>query len=836
MRSSTSEENSLEPKHEPFELHTEEHGPTQLTFDTTPSQRYTPRRTFSFRSLWNLCCLLGVLFLSITLACIGWVIRDLPALTSLESYRPWRITRVMDIDRNVVMELAEQRRRIVDYHSLPPHVIHAFVAAEDARFFQHRGIAYTGILRAFWKNIWRTRGAPKQGGSTITQQVVKTFLLSFKQTYTRKIKEAVLALRLERNLRKWEILHLYLNQIDFGRGCYGIEEAARYYFGKSAKQLTISQAAILAGIPKNPERYNTANSLRLAHKRRNYVLRRMLEAGFITTKQYKKAHQTPIAPYVRQAQPRFQHDYYTAAVRQRTLSILTQYIQRRRSIKSRTKAFKLAQNMLYRGGLRIETAMSSHAQQTAVHSLRKGLQTVDKRQGYRGPIQQIPSSRWSTYKRSLRCSSMHRQAWCKALVTEILAEGFGIQLRTHKGYIPWSNVAWIKRSSRQKTRTSKNTTSIQKGDVIYVTPDKKAHRKHRRTAYKLVQIPKVQGAIVVIDPRSHQVRALVGGWNALTHPFNRALWARRQPGSTFKPILYTAAIASRKLTASSLIDDTPLKLKVDGSVWKPTNATGTYYNKPIRLRTSLAESINTVAVRILDLVTPYRTIAMARKLGIQSSLTLKPSLALGASAVRPIELTNAYATLAAHGMHDKPVLITRILTHNGQTIYNRLPNPKRVLAPSVAYIMTDLLKDVVRKGTARKARILRQEIAGKTGTSNRARNTWFIGYTSTACVGVWVGADDRRPLGRRESGARTALPVFIDWMQRNKDHLNSKHRTQTLPNGVVQASIDPETGELAAPHQSNALSEYFLKGTEPTQYAHNRGPIANPRDFYKMDP
>jgi penicillin-binding protein 1A len=415
-----------------------------------------------------------------------------------------------------------------------------------------------------------------------------------------------------------------------------------------------------------------------------------------------------------------------------------------------------------------------------------------------------------------------------------------IQTGRGEGLLPWSSLKWASQryASTEKGRLIRHKRPIQRvvqaGDVIWVQRTKRRTPK-QLPHYSLEQIPVVQGAFVAIDPRTHSVRALVGGWHPISHPFNRALWSKRQPGSTFKPILYTAALASRQFTPATLVNDTYLEMNVNGKRWIPTNANRSYRNKAIRLRDALAFSVNTVAVRVLDRISPYRTIAMARKLGIRAPLTLKPSLALGASAVQPLALVNAYATIAGRGMYDDPVMITRILTHNGQTIYNRLPNPRRAISPSVAFLMTSMLQDVVQKGTAKRARVLARPIAGKTGTTNDARNAWFVGYTPEICAGVWIGFDDQTPLGRRESGASAALPVFIDWMKQYHK-TPSGYRPPSLfrvPDGITHVKIDPETGELAPIHQTDYLFEAFLDGTEPTRYARNQGPLANPRDFIR---
>lgn len=851
MRSSTPDKQL-----EPLEEHTtEEHVLLHDEYeDTLPDQQFddTPPAPLSSRKRHRLRFVLNLVFgvsLFVTSFAVVWIwaiTRDLPDLSSLENYRPWRITKVRDLDNRVIMELAEQRRRVVSYQALPKHLVHAFVAAEDADFFTHKGLDYLGITRAFWKNLWRRKGAPKQGGSTITQQVVKTFLLSPRQTYIRKIREAMLARKLEANLRKWEILYLYLNQIDLGRGCYGVEEAALHYFGKSAKDLSIAESAILAGIPKNPERYNPANSIRLTTRRRNYVLRMMWRNQYIDEATYRRLKATKVKPPPPRKRPPFQQDYYTAAIKQQAMKILIKFAQEKRRIKDIEKARQYAKELMYRGGLRIETGLDQRAQRLATNAMRRHLRALDRRYGFRGPIQHITKQGWQRFTTSLkrRFGPQPPHKLQQALIQRVDEDGYLVQTAHGQGHLTRESLKWASHRylSTEKGRAVLYKRPIEKlfqlGDVVWVKQVRSADAADDDPlTFSLEQIPKVQGALVAIDPRSHRVRALVGGWDALTHPFNRALMAKRQPGSAFKPLVYAAALASKKYTAATLVNDTYLELKVGGKKWVPTNSDNTYRNKAIRLRDALTHSVNTVAVRVLDDISPYRVIALARKLGIHSRLTLKPSLALGASAIQPLALTNAYATFAAQGLYDKPVMLTRILTHNGQTIYDRLPSPKRILSRGVSHIVTSMMEDVVRKGTAKKALSLKRPVAGKTGTSNKARNAWFVGYTPSICVGVWIGFDNQKPLGRWESGARTALPLFVDWMKRY--HKTNKGRPSPVvpfrvPDDVIYVKIDPDTGELAPTNQEQFIFEAFLQGTQPIRYAHNLGPVANPRDYYKF--
>ncbi|MCK6513204.1 PBP1A family penicillin-binding protein [Myxococcota bacterium] len=681
---------------------------------------------------------------------VWWACRDLPDLSKIQNYRPWGITRIVDRDGQVVAEFADQRRTPIPYSEMPRHLIQAVVAAEDADFFKHKGLDYTGILRAFWKNLWRRRGSPKQGGSTITQQVVKTFLLTSDQFYIRKIREAVLARQLEQYLKKEEILYLYLNQIYFGRFCYGVEEAARFYFHKSARQLNLSESAILAGVPKNPERYNPAHSIPLTERRRRYVLRMMLRNGWIDPPTFTKTLQIPILRPTTAPSPPLQDDYYTDTVRRETLKKLQESLAS--TLSDPTKRAERARELFYRSALRIETPLDTALQIQTQQLLAKHLQRLHPTDPISSPSSQpSPSSQTS-----------------------------------HK------------------------------------TPSLLAHPSH--------QTP-LQGAVVLLEPHTRLVRALVGGNDYRQSPFNRAVQARRPPGSAFKPILYAAAIESRQYTAASLVNDAFFAVLQDGKRWIPQNNNRAYSNRQIRIREALAQSINTVAVRVMDTLTPNRVIEMAQRLGIHDPLEPRLPLALGASAIQPLALTNAYATFAAQGVFDDPALIERILDSKGHALYQRLPNPRGVLSSAVAYVMTSMLEEVVKSGTAQSALRLARPIAGKTGTTNQTRDAWFVGYSPQWCAGIWIGFDDRRPIGPSGTGSLAALPLFLDLFS-----LPALRSAPALPFPTAEelrfVKIDPKTGYRAPPDHP-AVLEVFLLGTEPRRFASSSN-LLHPDDFSRL--
>ena len=817
--------------HHDEDLHTDDHA------DTIPERAlpFAAQAKRAGRIRWlkriaTTCILLGLLAL-LAIAGLFWHLsHDLPTLKTLKDYRPFLITRVYAVDGSIAMELAHQRRTPIAYDEGPKHMIQAIVAAEDADFFKHQGIDYLGIARAFWRNIWKRTGS-RHGGSTITQQVVKTFLLSPQQTYKRKIREAILARRLESNLTKDDILFLYLNQVNFGNRRYGIQEAAKYYFNKPAQKLLLDECAILAGMLKHPEYYNPVHSKRLAKRRRDYVLKRMWHEGYIDQKTYTQHVNKPIATPQPPPPPPFSSDYYTEEVRRRAIVLLERYLSTR--IKDPKKRRIEALNMLYRKGLRIETALSPRAQRLAKRAMRQGLRKLDRRYGYRGPIRHIPAKHYTKELAYLRkqTRALPKDKRRQALVTHTSSQGVHISTGQQKGVIPWSSLSWAtKRPLKNGTqRTVHRKKLLSKGDLIWVRPHPNTPQE-----FSLEQQPKLQGALIMIEPMTHRVRALVGGRDFRSNSFNRAVQAKRQPGSTFKPIVYAAAIQSQQYTTASQINDAYFEVVTKGKRWIPKNDNKRYLNRPVRIREALSKSINTVAVRVLSRMTPERVIQFAQKLGIHSKLTPVLPLALGASSVQPLELTNAYATFAAQGIYDDPVFVTRILDDDDRVIYERLTNPRRVLSAGVAYIMNDLLQDVVRKGTARRARVLKRPIAGKTGTTNKVRDAWFVGYTPDVCTGVWIGHDDQTRLTIGSHASNTALPIFVDFMKQL--HIDKGGQTLpikpfAIPDDIQFVKIDPSSGLLAPPNFTNFVFEVFLPGTQPTQYANNPDPLTNPIDL-----
>ena len=746
--------------------------------------------------------------------------RGLPSIDALKNHRPWQTTRIVAADGALMKELAEQRRTPVRLSQMPRRLVLAILAAEDAEFYSHSGWDYPGIARAAWKNLW-SKGRRRQGASTITQQVVRTFLLTRRQTYRRKIREMLLARRLEKGLSKDRILELYLNQIYFGRGRYGVKEAVRYYFRKELSLVTLSEAAIIAGIPKNPEVYNPASSPARTRFRRNLILGQMLSKGFISRGEYQAARKEAVLRPPRWVLPTFARSYYTEQVRRESVVLLERYLEPRVGDPKRRRRMAFA--MLYRGGLRIETALEQRLQLAAKQALDRGIRALERRRPYRGPYKRLGAEGVRAARRRLKASQLGpypRGGRLRGVVLGRLDRSYLVDLGWRTGVLDRGSAGWAGtwKPGRTEGRGAREP-GLAAGDLIRV---RVTGRRGRRHLLALDQAPVAQGALVAVDPVSRRIVAMVGGTSYLKSRFNRAVQALRQPGSAFKVILYAAAIESRLYTAASLVNDAFIAIPAGLTTWIPNNAGRRYSNRQMTLRDALAGSVNTVAVRVQARIGTARVIELARRLGIRSRLTRRLPLALGASGVRLIDLTNAFASLAAEGMHAEPALVTRITDPDGRVIYERLPNPRRALSRGTAFIMTSMLQDVVRRGTGRSVQALGRPVAGKTGTSNDARDAWFVGYTPQLCAGVWVGFDDRRPMGRGEGGGRTAAPIFAWFMA--QAHTDSRGRqiparSFRVPEELEFARIDQRTGALASSGGGLQIREAFLPGTRPSLYA-----------------
>ncbi len=745
--------------------------------------------------------------------------RDLPQITSLKDYRPPIITTVFSDDNRKIGEFFKERRKVLPLQDMPEMLLHAFVAAEDSRFYKHQGIDLIGILRAFFKNL--EAGAIVQGGSTITQQVTKSFFLSPERSYQRKVKEAILAYRIDRSFTKDEILYLYLNQIYLGHGAYGVEAASENYFGKPARELTLAECAILAGLPQAPSRYSPFRNLEKAKERQIYVLNRMVAEGYITQLQASEAISEPL-----DVKPR--RNWYIEKV-----PVYTEHV--RRYVEK-----KYGEDALYTGGLRIFTAVNIDMQKIAQAEITRGLLELDKRQGYRGPIEHLAPQAMAAFDAGLRdelaAEPLEAGKIVRGLVIDVDDPGKRVTVRMgdEKGVIPLENMAWARKPNPEvpwyADRIKRPGQALAVGDVIWVKPGASRGRDGL-WPLDLEQIPEAQAALLCIEAETGQVKAMIGGRDFFESQFNRAIQSRRQPGSAFKPVIYAAAIDKGYTPATMLIDSPIVYQDAQRDfTWKPKNY-GEKFHGPTLLREALAKSRNVVTVKILQDIGIDYAIAYARKLGIESPLSRDLSLALGSSGVSLLEIVNAYSVFTNLGYRLDPIFITKILDRDGNVLEENRPLKAKVIDQSTAYIMTSLLESVVKSGTGQRVAGLGRPVAGKTGTTNNLYDAWFVGYTPRYITGTWVGFDQGGSLGQLETGARAASPIWLGFMQ--KILADKPVRVFPVPDGVVFAKIDAKTGLLPIAESADTLFECFKEGTAPTAYAKRPGEVTEPEEFYK---
>ena len=708
---------------------------------------------------------------------------SLPPVEQLLNYQPPVATRVFADDGTLIGEFYVERRYLVPLERVPEHVRAAFLAAEDADFYRHRGVNPLSIARAFVSNLQHKHMV--QGGSTITQQVVKNLLLTPERSYERKVKELILALKLETTLTKDESLYLYLNQIYFGGGAYGIQAAARVFFDADVSELTLAQAALLAGLPQAPSRYDPLRRPRAALSRQHYVLERMLEERFISTEQYSDAVAAPVTFATRRPATYLAAPWYVEHVR-RLLD----------------ERYGGAASQL---GLRIHTAVNLQMQQQAEEALQRGLREVDRRQGFRGVMRHIDDRKIDAFLQR-EAESPRTDPVRRGVVTETRQGGLVVRTPWERGVLPADALTW------GSTRLA--PSRFRRGDVIAVTLSGKGPDGLARFA--LDQEPQVQGALVAFDPYTGQVKAMVGGYSFGRNQFNRAVQARRQPGSSFKPLVYAAAM-DKGFTPASLVLDAPIALDSGAGVWTPKNYDN-HYHGPTPLRVALARSLNTVTVRLVQSIGLDYTRDYLRRFGL-GTLPRNMSIALGSAEVTPLELVAAYGVFATAGKRFEPIFITGVTDAAGNALDFGQTRPRfeRVMNPATAYVMTSMLTSVVTNGTGRKVAALGRPVAGKTGTTNDMHDAWFIGYTPDLLAGVWVGFDSARSLGSSETGGHAAAPIFRDFMQHALE--GQPPIDFPVPDGVNFVRVDPGSGLLPAQGGASRL-EVFVRGTEPIRHAH----------------
>jgi penicillin-binding protein 1A len=746
---------------------------------------------------------------------------DLPTISTLTDYHPPVITTVYADDNQKIAEFYNERRIVVPLSEIPEMLIEAFVAAEDARFYKHRGIDLLSIVRAFFKNL--EAGTIVQGGSTITQQVTKSFFLTPEKSYTRKLKEAILAYRIDKVFNKEEILYLYLNQIYLGHGAYGVEAASENYFAKSVKDLNMAECAILAGLPQAPSRYSPFRYPERAKQRQIYVLNRMVEEGYITNIQATESINTEL-----DIKPR--RNWYIEAVPFYT-EYVRQYIEK-----------KYGADMLLNEGLKVYTAVNIEMQEIARAEIHKGLLQLDKRQGYRGPLRHLQPEEIESFAKDLEKEQLSNPLQIGKTVKGIVIKvndkkkNVTVRLGNQLGVIDIKDMDWARKPDPEipyhKEMIKRPGKALRTGDVILVSLKEKPEDSDL-WHLALEQEPKVQGALLCIEAGTGHVKTMIGGLNFKESQFNRAIQSRRQPGSAFKPIVYAAALDMGYTPATTIIDS-PIVFQDEEQdfKWKPKNYGKKFYG-PTLMRQALAKSRNVITIKILQDIGIDYVIDYARKLGITSNMNRDLSIALGSSGVSLLELVNAYSVFNNNGYFIEPSFVTKVVDRNGNVLEEFIPGKEKVIEKNTAFIMTNLLEGVVQNGTGWRAKALKRPTAGKTGTTNDLFDAWFVGYTPRYTTGVWVGFDEEASLGQHETGSRAASPIWVEFM---KQLLKDKPvRIFQVPESVVFSQIDAKTGLLPIPESEKTIFECFKEGTVPTEYTPKPDSVTEPEQFFKMD-
>ena len=747
---------------------------------------------------------------------------SLPKISSLTDYHPSVITEVYSEDHKKIAEFYKERRIVIPLPEMPDMLTEAFVAAEDARFYKHRGIDLLSIMRAFFKNI--EAGTIVQGGSTITQQVTKSFFLTPERSYTRKLKEAILAYRIDKAFNKEQILYLYLNQIYLGHGAYGVEAAAENYFGKSAKDMNLAECAMLAGLPQAPSRYSPFRHPERAKQRQIYVLNRMVAEDYITNIQATEAINTPM-----DIKPR--RNLYIEEV-----PFFTEHI--RRYIEKEYGA-----NTLYTEGLKVYSTVNLGSQIAAREEIDKGLKALDKRQGYRGSLKHLEPEEIESFSKELQ-AKLEENPLAIGLTTQGVAIKLDDKLNTvavrignSQGVIEIADMGWARKPDPDvpyREDAVKHPGKVLKvGDVILVEIKGQQDDSADMWELALEQAPMVQAALLCIETETGWVKTMVGGSDFRETQFNRAIQSRRQPGSAFKPIVYAAAV-DMGYTPANIIIDSPIVYQDDemDSKWKPKNY-GRKFRGPTRFRMALEKSMNVITIKILQDIGVDYVIDYAHQLGIASNMNRDLSIALGSSGISLLELVSAYSVFANQGHLVQPCFFTKIVDRDGNVIEECIAQSEKVIEKDTAYLMTHLLQGVVQNGTGWRAKALGRPTAGKTGTTNDLFDAWFVGYTPRYITGVWVGFDEESSLGVHETGSRAASPIWVGFMKRI---LTDKSvRIFQEPEGVVFVQIDAKTGLLPVPESEEILFEVFKEGTAPTEYTKRPDAKTEPEDIWKTD-
>jgi len=732
-----------------------------------------------FKSITKLILIVFTLGLLFTFSTLWYFSSDLPDYKILANYKPPVSSRVHSGEGTLIAEYALQKRLFIPYDSIPKKVINSFLSAEDKNFFSHPGVDAKSITRAVIKNIKNILSEKRlEGASTITQQVAKNFLLTSEVSLKRKIKEAILAFRIEKAYTKERIMELYLNQIYLGEGTYGIAAASLEYFDKAVRDLNYEEAALLAALPKAPSRYNPYKSKKIAKLRRNIVLKNLFENSYIDKAEYEKLIEKEIKTKKRKITLLEEANFYSEEVR-------------------RIVNENYGYDDLYKGGLSIRTPLNSYYQIEALNALREGLEDYDRRHGWRGALINLNLVDWKNrIQEYVPDESLN---WNLAKVIEVNKLSAKIEIdNDEEGFIDFKNVNWTRKKSFQDI--------LKLNDIIYV-------KKIKKNKWDLKQLPKVNGGIVVMDPYTGRVLAMVGGFSFKLSEFNRATQAKRQPGSAFKPIVYAAALENG-FNPSTLVLDAPFVMDQGEGLktWKPENYGKKFYG-PSTLRTGIEKSRNLMTVRVAQKVGFDKISKITNNFGIYNNVPELLSVSLGAAETTLAKLTNAYCTFVNGGKKVTPIFIDRIQDRRGKTIFNadkrecigceeisylkkEIPsikdNKKQIISQETAYQITSMMEGVIKRGTGRKLRNLDLYLAGKTGTTNKNMDAWFLGFTSKIVIGVYVGYDEPKSLGKYETGAKAALPIFKKFVKsvvKKKDALPFK-----VPPSINLVIVDVETG------------------------------------------
>ena len=743
----------------------------------------------------------GFLLSLICILAILWAFsNNLPDYKFLKSYKPPVSSKVYSGEGQLVSDFSSEKRIFVPYEAIPKKIINSFLSAEDKNFFTHPGVDAKGVLRAVINNIFNIIYSKRlEGASTITQQVAKNFLLSNEISLNRKLKEAILAFRIERALSKERILELYLNQIYLGEGTYGIASASLKYFDKSINELGYEESALLAALPKAPSKYNPYKNIKIAKFRRNLVLKNLLENNYISSNEYEKFKNSEIKLKKRKKIYLEDTRYYVEDIRKKIVE-------------------QFGFDKVYKQGFNIKTPLNLNLQKIATNSLRKGLINYDQRKGWRGAIENKKIT--NNWNKNLEIHFLEKSlGWEIAIIKKINELSLDIETtQKNKAKIYSKGVSWTKK---------KITDILKVGDLVYV-------KKIKDNVYELKQLPKINGSIVVMDPFTGRVLALSGGFSFKRSEFNRATQALRQPGSAFKPFIYALALENN-YSPSTLVLDAPLVLEQgsDLKMWKPENYGKKFYG-PSTLRMGLEKSRNLMTVRVAQDLGIKKIVNFSKKIGIYDDPEELLSISLGSAETTLLKLTTAYCSFVNGGKLVNPIMVDRIQDSEGNTIYNSekricndceqisfdsknvpkiLDNFNQVFSAESAYQMTSMLEGVIKRGTGKKLKNLNLDLAGKTGTTNKNTDTWFIGFTSKLVIGVYVGMDEPKPLGKHETGAKTAMPVFKNFVK--KAITKKDARPFKVADNITMMVVDPLTGKKTSFTSEKTIIEVF-KNNKPS--------------------